>query len=263
MLSLSLKMCFPLRTLNFPDTFALLTVTTAPVTAGFTQGLVPDIQSVMGGLNSAFESGGLEGYLSAMPEAFGNIAGLIQTQIPAIAQDISSSFPTIFSTIAQTLPQILPVIIDSLLNVFSSLLNVLSSQGPSILTALISALNQAVQGLLAMLPQLITVGLQLIIALVQGLAMAAPTLIPAHYRGTSAFVRTCAGHYECASNPGVNGAADYYKSGKRYIGELANHPSAGHGTFGSACAGTCASNSHAVGGSSANYSILVGRPNAD
>lgn len=151
----------------------------APVTAGFTQGLVPDIQSVMGGLNSAFESGGLEGYLSAMPEAFGNIAGLIQTQIPAIAQDISSSFPTIFSTIAQTLPQILPVIIDSLLNVFSSLLNVLSSQGPSILTALISALNQAVQGLLAMLPQLITVGLQLIIALVQGLAMAAPTLIPA------------------------------------------------------------------------------------
>lgn len=157
------------------------------LTSGLQQDLaanfLPQINESLSSLNAAFTSGGMEGFLNALPTAIDGIMSAIttklQTGLPTIINIVVSALNSIVNSIAGYLPSLVSTIGNGLLQLLQGLLNTLQSSGPQLISGLVDSLSQFVTGLLGMLPQIANVGMSLIISLVQGIAQAAPTLIPA------------------------------------------------------------------------------------
>lgn len=144
---------------------------------------LPQINESLSSLNAAFTSGGMEGFLSALPTAMDGIisavAAKLQEGLPTIINIVVSALNSIVNSIAGYLPSLVSTIGNGLLQLLQGLLNTLQSSGPQLISGLVNSLSQFATGLLDMLPQIASVGMSLIISLVQGIAQAAPTLIPA------------------------------------------------------------------------------------
>lgn len=142
---------------------------------------LPGMNSSLSGLTEAFEQGGIDGFLNALPNALqgalNSVMKLIQTMLPTIMNVVVTALSSVVSSLAEALPALIPTVVDAMLNLIQALLDILQTNGPQIVTALVSGLNQAVQGLLAMSPQLLDVGMKILNSLGQGIAEAAPSLI--------------------------------------------------------------------------------------
>lgn len=144
---------------------------------------LPGINAALSGLTDAFNQGGIDGFLTALPNALNgaldSVLSLVQTKLPTIMNVVVTALSSVVSSLASALPNILPTITSALMQLIQSLLDILQANGPQIVLALTEALAQAAQGLLSMLPQILDIGIKLIASLAQGIAQAAPTLIPA------------------------------------------------------------------------------------
>lgn len=160
---------------------------------------LPQINESLSSLNSAFTSGGMEGFLNALPTAIDGIMSAIttklQTGLPTIINIVVSALNSIVNSIAGYLPSLVSTIGNGLLQLLQGLLNTLQSSGPQLISGLVDSLSQFVTGLLGMLPQIANVGMSLIISLVQGIAQAAPTLIPAAVDAFTGFLNGLYSNY--------------------------------------------------------------------
>ena len=144
---------------------------------------LPQINESLSSLNSAFTSGGMEGFLNALPTAMDGIisavAAKLQEGLPTIINIVVSALSSMANSIAEYLPSFVSTIGDGLLQLLQGLVDTLRTSGPQLISGVLDSLSQFTMGFLDTLPQLADVGVSLVTSLAQGVAQAAPMLIPA------------------------------------------------------------------------------------
>ena len=144
---------------------------------------LPQINESLSSLNAAFSSGGMEGFLNALPAAIDGIMSAIttklQTGLPTIINIVVLALNSIVNSLAGYLPSLVSTIGDGLLQLLQGLVDTLRTSGPQLISGVLDSLSQFTMGFLDTLPQLADVGVSLVTSLAQGVAQAAPMLIPA------------------------------------------------------------------------------------
>ena len=127
--------------------------------------ILPMLNEMTGGLQEAFNTGGIEGFVSALGPALGNITTQIANQLPNIIQMGTNIITSLITGIQQNLPQLA----QSAISIVNSLLTFLLQNLPLILNMGMQFILQLILGIAQNLPQLIPQALECILTIVQGL----------------------------------------------------------------------------------------------
>ena len=126
------------------------------LSSGFSEALgsqiLPMLNETASGLQEAFNTGGLEGFASAIGPAIASILTNFSSQLPSILNLATSIISSLILGIQQNLPQIA--------------------------VSAVQILSTLAQNVMLLLPQILQLGMQLLTELALGIAQALPTLIP-------------------------------------------------------------------------------------
>ena len=169
------------------------------LSSGFSEALgsqiLPMLNETVSGLQEAFNTGGLEGFASAIGPAIASILTDFSVQLPSILNlatsiisnlilgiqqnlpQIALSAVQILSTLAQNIMLLLPQILELGIQLLTELALGIAQALPELIPQAIQCIFTLVDTLLDNLPALITAGIELIVALGMGLIDAIPEII--------------------------------------------------------------------------------------
>lgn len=169
------------------------------LSSGFSEALgsqiLPMLNETASGLQEAFNTGGLEGFASAIGPAIASILTNFSGQLPSILNlatniisslilgiqqnlpQIAVSAVEILSTLAQNVMLLLPQILQLGMQLLTELALGIAQALPTLIPQAIQCIFTLVDTLLENLPALITAGIELIVALGMGLIDAIPEII--------------------------------------------------------------------------------------
>ena len=169
------------------------------LSSGFSEALgsqiLPMLNETASGLQEAFNTGGLEGFASAIGPAIASILTDFSVQLPSILNlatsiisnlilgiqqnlpQIALSAVQILSTLAQNIMLLLPQILELGIQLLTELALGIAQALPELIPQAIQCIFTLVDTLLDNLPALITAGIELIVALGMGLIDAIPEII--------------------------------------------------------------------------------------
>ena len=169
------------------------------LSSGFSEALgsqiLPMLNETASGLQEAFNTGGLEGFASAIGPAIASILTDFSVQLPSIFNlatsiisnlilgiqqnlpQIALSAVQILSTLAQNIMLLLPQILELGIQLLTELALGIAQALPELIPQAIQCIFTLVDTLLDNLPALITAGIELIVALGIGLIDAIPEII--------------------------------------------------------------------------------------
>ena len=136
--------------------------------------ILPMLNQMTGGLQEAFNTRGIEGFVSALGPALGNITTQIANQLPQIIQMGTNIITSLLLGIQQNLPQIL----TSASQIITSLIQGIITILPQLMPIALQILQTLITVIFQNLPLLINTGIQLIAQLIIGIAQMLPELIP-------------------------------------------------------------------------------------
>lgn len=136
--------------------------------------ILPMLNQMTGGLQEAFNTSGIEGFVSALGPALGNITTQIANQLPQIIQMGTNIITSLLLGIQQNLPQIL----TSASQIITSLIQGIITILPQLMPIALQILQTLITVIFQNLPLLINTGIQLIAQLIIGIAQMLPELIP-------------------------------------------------------------------------------------
>lgn len=136
--------------------------------------ILPMLNQMTGGLQEAFDTGGIEGFVSALGPALGNITTQIANQLPQIIQMGTDIITSLLLGIQQNLPQIL----TSASQIITSLIQGIITILPQLMPLALQILQTLITTIFQNLPLIINTGIQLIAQLISGIAQMLPELIP-------------------------------------------------------------------------------------
>jgi len=157
--------------------------------------VLPNVNSMIQGLQTAFETGGIDAFVSKLGDTVANIISSIATQLPkfidlgvtilkSLIQGIVNNLPTIIPALIQMavsltkgLLDMLPMLLTAGIQLFVGLIQGIATQLPTLLPMIINSLLGLIPLLLNMTPQLIMAGFQLFMGLVNGLINSIPVII--------------------------------------------------------------------------------------
>lgn len=136
--------------------------------------ILPMLNEMTGGLQEAFNTGGIEGFVSALGPALGNITTQIANQLPSIIQTGTSIITSLLTGIQQNLPQILLGASQILTSLIQGIITIL----PQLMPIALQILQTLITTILQNLPLILNAGIQLITQLITGIAQMIPQLVP-------------------------------------------------------------------------------------
>lgn len=136
--------------------------------------ILPMLNEMTGGLQEAFNTRGIEGFVSALGPALGNITTQIANQLPSIIQTGTSIITSLLTGIQQNLPQILLGASQILTSLIQGIITIL----PQLMPIALQILQTLITTILQNLPLILNAGIQLITQLTTGIAQMIPQLIP-------------------------------------------------------------------------------------
>ena len=136
--------------------------------------ILPMLNEMTGGLQEAFNTGGIDGFVSALGPALGNIITQISSKLPQLLQMGTRIITSLLTGIQQNLPQILTGASQIITSLIQGIITILPQLAPIALQILQTLITTILQNL----PLLINTGVQLILQLIIGIAQMLPQLIP-------------------------------------------------------------------------------------
>ena len=136
--------------------------------------ILPMLNETIGGLQQAFDTGGIQGFVSALGPALGSIITQISTQLPQMVQMGTNILSSLILGIQQNLPQILSGASQIITSLIQGIMIIL----PQLMPIALQILQMIITTIIQNLPLIINTGVQLIIQLIQGITQMLPQLIP-------------------------------------------------------------------------------------
>jgi len=179
------------------DNFKMLAgVLAGGVTASIKDNVLPTINNLLGTLTTAYQSGGIEGFATALGTGIADMAAKISSAAPKFAEvailiiqnlikGIQDNLPviiqsavTIVNSLITALIAILPQILTMGMQILTSLITGIITALPTIATTVVSMVFTLINTIITLLPQILQAGIDMFLALINGIVTALPTLIP-------------------------------------------------------------------------------------
>lgn len=149
-----------------------------PISASLTSTLLPAAIGAIDQLTTAFQTGGVQGMITAASEIISNALATFTAQLP--------QFLTVAMQLVQTLGagimQNMPVIVESAVQTFMAFLNMLVQMAPQLANAALQMIMMLGQSLLANLPQIVDAAVEIFLGFVDTLIEWLPELVPLAFK---------------------------------------------------------------------------------
>lgn len=191
------------------------------VTNSIRDSVLPTINNLLTTLTTAYQTGGIEGFATALGKGMADIATNITNAIPKFAeiavlvitnliQGIVNNLPalaqaaiTIVTTLLNTLITILPQVLTMGMTILTNLITGIANTLPQIATTAVSLVITLITQIVTMLPQLLQMGIDMLLALINGIAEALPTLIPTIIDAVMLMLSTLVNNLPLIINAGI------------------------------------------------------------
>lgn len=159
--------------------------------------VLPSLNNILGNLQTAFQTGGIEGFATQLGKSLTDLAGQITQALPQFIETGTKIISNLITGIAQSLPTLIPQAVQCIVAIVTGLLNNIDKiidaglqlimglvEGlinaiPELINAIPNIITGLVNGIVNNLPKIIEAGIQLILSLATGLIQAIPQLVMA------------------------------------------------------------------------------------
>lgn len=159
--------------------------------------VLPSLNTILGDLQTAFQTGGIEGFATQLGKSLTDLAGQITQALPQFIETGTKIISNLITGIAQSLPTLIPQAVQCIVTIVTGLLNNIDTiidaglqlilglvQGlinaiPELINAIPNIITGLVNGIINNLPKIIEAGVQLVLSLATGLIQAIPQLVMA------------------------------------------------------------------------------------
>ena len=158
---------------------SLLGALTAGLQKKLAEGILPKLNEELSVLNSAFDEGGMQGFIDQLPKS-------ADKMLTSFMDELTNGLPTLVTlggsmigSLATAIVNSAPKLIDSAFTMVSSFVSGLASNMPQITAKGREIIKSLLSSITSNLPQLVTSGIQLIGSLAVGLIQAIPDVVAA------------------------------------------------------------------------------------